>query len=98
MVRVNYNPNKIRVSAHPWTKPEDVVVAKEPTPLGREGFFGTPYESEKGKFGLFVRADVRDRGSRGRGCRATGQARPADDGRHLRGGWRSEGAVLEVGV
>lgn len=32
------------------------------------------------------------------GCSSVGQARPADDGRHLRGGWRSEGAVLEVGV
>jgi hypothetical protein len=43
----------------PWTKPEDVVVRKEPPPLDSEGFFGTPYESDKkhGPYSLFITAD-----------------------------------------
>ena len=43
----------------PWTKPEDVVVRKEPPPLDSEGFFGTPYESDTkhGPYSLFIRAD-----------------------------------------
>lgn len=43
----------------PWMKPEDVVVRKEPPPLDSEGFFGTPYESDKKHvpYSLFIRAD-----------------------------------------
>lgn len=43
----------------PWTKPEDVVVPHEPTPLGRKGFFGADYESDtvKAPHAMFVRAD-----------------------------------------
>lgn len=44
----------------PWTKPEDMVVRKEPQPLDSEGFFGTPYVSDKkhGPYSLFISADL----------------------------------------
>lgn len=41
----------------PWMKPEDVVVGDKPSPLGDKGFFGALYESDKGRYAMFARAD-----------------------------------------
>lgn len=41
----------------PWTKPEDIIVGDKAARIGAPGGFGAPYQSEKGRYALFLAVD-----------------------------------------